>query len=514
MKYFILLSVVFLLFSCDTTTETIEFENELALIPYPKEITESSKGLQLSDSSKIYVSNDSLNSIAFLFRNELRTLTNVFVEISKEKDSKADVVFTLDKELGLNTYSIVVESEVNVRGGSVNALLMAKTTLLQLVEVQDEKLIFPIVSIKDSADSEYRGLMLDLARQEHTLEDVKQVIDLAAFYKTNYLHLHFSDYQAYTLPSTKYPKLTTSAFNYSWDELKWLESYSQERGVTIIPEIDIPGHSSPFVNAYPELFAIADVKDNPWIIHMGRDATYKALDDIIGELVGVFKSSPYFHIGGDEAIFDKVTKDETIQEYMKKHELGEDVHELYRHFLVRINDIVKKHNKQMCVWEGFRKEGTVEIPKDILVFAYETNRYLPNELVADGYSVINTSWKPLYVVNQKKWEPKTIYAWNLYNWGNWLPSAPSFTPIQLEKSALVKGAEMCAWEQAGKTEFPSLRKRLPAMNERIWNIEKVRTYDAFMDALSTTNEKLSLLSRNVLKDPMLVNYNFVKEDEN
>ena len=165
----------------------------------------------------------------------------------------------------------------------------------------------------------------------------------------------------------------------------------------------------------------------------------------------------------------------------------------------------------MCVWEGFRKEGQVPVPKDIIVYAFETNRYLPNDLVADGYTVVNTSWKPLYVVNKKKWEPKTIYNWNMWRWENWFPKAPSFTPIQVEEHPLIVGAQMCAWEQPEKVEFPSLRMRLPALNERIWNTEKQVPYEVFIQKLDETDKKLSLLVGDTRQDSLLHNYNFEKE---
>lgn len=387
---------------------------------------------------------------------------------------------------------------------------MAKTTLLQIASTEDDLLAFPLLQIRDFPDAAYRGLLIDLARSWHSTETIKKLIDLAAFYKSNHLHLHFTDYQSYTLPSEAYPLLATQGRSYSREELLDLEAYAQVRGVIIITELEVPGHSSPFVEKYPEIFAISDVKDNPWIIHMGREEVYEALDTIIGELTEIFRASPYFHIGGDETYLYKVIDDPEVQDYMKAHELGDDVHELYRHFLVRMNDIVKKHGKQMCVWEGFRREGHLEIPRDIIVFEFETNRYLPDHLIEDAYTVVNTSWKPLYVVNQKKWEPGTIYKWNLWRWENWFDQAPSIIPIQLEETDLIIGAEMCAWEQAEESEIPSLRKRLPAMNERIWNTHEIISYEDFMIRLDKTDERLSSLIEDDRQDSLLTGYNFIK----
>ena len=243
---------------------------------------------------------------------------------------------------------------------------------------------------------------------------------------------------------------------------------------------------------------------------MGKEEVYEAMDEIIGEVAQVFKATPYFHIGGDEAIFNKVDEDTAARAYMKKHQLGGDVHELYRHFLVRMNDIVKKHNKQMCIWEGFREKGTIEIPKDIIVYEFETNRYLPDMLVEDGYTVVNTSWKPLYVVNQKKWSPKTIYEWNMWRWENWWSKVPSFRPIQVKQSPLVIGAQMCSWEQAEEVEIPSLRKRLPAFSERVWNTDKRLPYKQFIKQLNLSDTVLSRLINDTRQDSLLIDYDFAE----
>ena len=97
---------------------------------------------------------------------------------------------------------------------------------------------------------------------------------------------------------------------------------------------------------------------------------------------------------------------------MKKYDLPNQ-HELYRQFLCRMDEIVKKHGKQMIVWEGFGRQGKIQIPKDIIVMAYEIRFYLPHDLVNDGYKVVNASWTPLYVVNDNRRPPAEIYAWNL-----------------------------------------------------------------------------------------------------
>lgn len=512
-KIILLSSIILLINSCDTTTSIREADYELTLLPQPKSITKDQKQVLVSEKSKLFSPQPEVYPLLEVCIAEIHKISGVMLTTTSSENKAADIIFEIDTSMTNEEYSIEINQTIKVTGGNYNALTKAKSTLLQLLEHEGNTLKFPFVKIKDSPDASYRGLMIDLARQWHEIQTIKKLIDLAAFYKINFVQLHFTDYQSYTLPSVKYKKLSTPNRHYSFEDLRDLEAYSQLRGVTIVPEIDVPGHSSPFVKKYPEIFAIKDTLSNPWIINMGKEEVYEALDYLIGELSTIFKATPYFHIGGDEAIFTKVKEDPNVKEYVKKHHLGDDVHELYRHFLVRMNEIVKKHNKQMCVWEGFRRNGDVKIPKDIIVFEFETNRYLPTDLIEDGYTVVNTSWKPLYVVNQKKWEPRTIYDWNMWRWENWYDKAPSYNPIQAKKSPLVIGAQMCAWEQAEEVEIPSLRKRLPVFVERIWNSEKKIPFEEVSKRVDVLDHRLSILIDDNRQDSVLNGYNFAKKIE-
>ncbi|MEM6800619.1 MAG: family 20 glycosylhydrolase [Bacteroidota bacterium] len=489
----LLLASLFIFPSCDQSTELLDKSLEVHLLPQAKVINQGNQALALTAESKIYAPDLAIMELAKVLSEEIEKLTDIPIAQTSSKGSDADILLEIDDNLEAENYRIEIDELVSVKAGSYQALAMAKSSLLQLLQKEEGKLIFPLLSLEDQADANFRGLMIDLARKWHSSETVLKLIDLAAFYKIKYLHLHFTDHQSFTFPSKAYPKLATFGRQYTVEELiKW-ENYSQARGVTIIPELEVPGHSMQFVMQYPEIFAIEDTAENKWIINMGKEEVYEAIDKITGEMLEIFSSTPYFHIGGDETYLHKVIDDPQVQAYIKAKGLKNDVHELYRHFLVRMNEMVKKHDKQMCVWEGFGPEGEIAIPKDILVFEFETNRYLPDQLVKDGYTVVNTSWKPLYVVNKRKWSPEEIYGWNMWRWENWWDKAPSFTPIQVEKTPLIIGAEMCAWEQPETAEIPSLRRRVAAFSERLWNTEGDLSKEDLLKLIDENDQRLSLL---------------------
>jgi len=511
-KFGIFIVLILISVSCAEKSNIKDVALASQIIPTPKEITIGAQALALNASDAITTTDTQLLPLLDVFKSELKTLTGFDLPIVQSTE-KASILFQIDAGMKKDTYRITVENSIIVKSGSYQSAAMARTTLLQMAHVKNEELLFPQIVLKDAPDAHYRGLLIDLARDWHSIETVKKLIDLASYYKTNYIQLHFTDDQSYTLPSKKYPKLPTPGRHYSFEDLKELEDYSQVRGVTIVPELEMPGHAKSFVDASPEIFGIKDFDENPYIINMGKEEVYSALEDLIAEIAPIFKSSPYFHIGGDEARFTKVMNDPDVKAYVKKHNLEEDVHELYRHFLVRMNEVVKKYDKQTCIWEGFAREGKIKIPKDMVVFEFESLYQLPNELIDDGYTVVNASWKPLYVVNEKKWEPKTIYDWNLWQFQNWWSRSPATAnPIQLEETPQIIGAQMCTWEQPQEVEFKSLRKRLPAMNERIWNTKNSLPYDEFMKRLERTDDKLSVLTNDSEQDSLLIGHNH-KEPE-
>ncbi len=486
--------------SCSYNTRILNISSQHDIIPLPKEIEPLKKSLLITEGSKIYYQEQELASLVEIFQNELKVLCLKSYEAASSGRAKSSILFSIDSSLAADEYKISIDRIVNVRAGSYQAAAMAKATLLQIMTSTDEGIVLPRLHISDQPGAKYRGLLVDVARKWHSIETVKKVVDLCSYYKINYLQLHFTDDNSCTLPSKAFPELPTEGRHYTFAQLTEMEQYSQQRGVTIIPEIEMPGHSSSINNSYPEIFSVKGHSSGQYIMNIGKEEVYESLDLIIGEMTTIFKSSPYFHIGADETKLSLLEEDPDVQTYMRDNKLGTDINELYRHFIVRMNDIVKKHGRQMCIWEGFAKEGYVKIPKDIIIFEFETSYQLPGDLLNDGYTVVNTSWKPLYVVNGRKWSPEQIYGWNMWRWEHFFASRPSFKPIQCNKTDRVIGAQMCSWEQDESIEFPSIRRRLPALSERVWSPEAKLPVDDFMRRLERTDSILSILQNDKRQD--------------
>ena len=304
------------------------------------------------------------------------------------------------------------------------------------------------MSIDDAPHSDYRGLMINVARKQHSIATLKQMVELCRLYKVRYLQLHLTDDQAFMFPSRAYPKLNTKnehgRKSYTLHELKDLVAYADQRNVTIVPEYEMPGHSATSNRAMHDLFIIAKTKpyEHHASINFCKEDVMRAVATVTGEMCEVFKSSPYFHIGGDEADLALAGQNADFKAAMKKYDLPNQ-HELYRRFLCQMDEIVKQNGKQMIVWEGFGRGGKVKIPKDVIVMAYEIRFYMPGDLVNDGYKVINAAWTPLYVVNKNCRPPEEIYAWNLYQFKPY-NAKPTERGRLVQPNDNVIGAQLCA----------------------------------------------------------------------
>jgi hexosaminidase len=520
-KLFFLILLIIVI-SCKDKN-SIKYYPIIEIVPSPKEIlkNQENEALELKNTISVFIKSQDSKKFFDLFINDLKVVFSQNLYFKRSDKINSDINFVIDKNLDNEEYKIEIDKNISVVGGSYNAITMAKSSLIQIIKLKNNNtLILPKSKIYDRPDSSYRGLMIDLSRMWHNLESIRNVIDLASLYKIRYLQLHLSDDQAFVFPTESFPNLPTPDRPYSKKDFRKLVEYAKVRGVTIIPEIDVPGHSKQFIETYPEIFDVDNGVKKSNVINIANEKVYKALDKIIEEVAEVFYNSPYIHMGADEAKLNLYKNVKEVKSFMKKNKLGDDVHELYRYFIVRINEIVKKHNKQMLVWEGFRKDGKIKIPKDIIVFEFETLYNHPKNLIEDGYSVVNTSWTPLYAVfggvknkmaQRAVWSPERIYKWNKWRWEHFSKTVPAYHPIQLEETPQVIGGQMCSWEQSGDAEIPVLRKRLPLFSERVWNDMPSKTFEEIFSTVERIDKILSLIINDTRQDSILIGYNFKKD---
>ena len=413
-------------------------------------------------------------------------------------------------------YFISVKDEIVITVGNVVGINHAFATLLQLAEIKDGKIVFPKVLIEDYPDSEWRGISQDLARCYHEIEYLYAIADLCWLLKINRLQLHLTDDQAVRFPFSKLPNAVDEE-HYTKEQLKDFDDYCFERGITVVPEIDAPGHSRAFNLAYPDLFGpppcTAEQQMLPEFcmytgIIQAEERTFDLLKDMYTEVAKVFPNSPYIHIGGDEAKLVLWDLHKPTVEYKEKHNL-KDNRELYGHFVARICNIILEIGRIPVVWEGFPKECNHMIPKETVVFSWESLYQLAPELLSGGFKIINASWKPLYLVNPKfKWDADVILDWEKNVWTHWWDASPAYKePIVVSKSSPVLGGQLCVWGDCMqkaraydkrhtmiKDEFDEILLRLPALAEKTWNSYGNPDKENFKEAY----DKLSCLYNSII----------------
>ncbi len=447
------------------------------------------------------------------FRKHIPVLVNTASKIFEAEFSEGEGGITLlfDRDIKPGAYKIKADDGVfEISASDDEGILYGMASVLQYTEVKNGEITVKKVEIEDYADKPYRGLMVDLARQWHMPYTIFKYIDLCFFYKIKHLHLHFCDNERYTLPSKKYPKLNKPGNYYTEEEVKAFCEYAKERGVILIPEVEMPGHTRILNECYPEVFScelsedgfemkseVGAVITSKNIICAGSEKSYKAMCELIDEALELFGDFPYIHFGGDEAAIKVWNSCKHCRDYMEKHGIR-DEKELYSEYTGRMAKYILSKGKTPIVWEGFPEEYMDYIPKETLVILWENHYNTPEALLGAGFKLINCSWKPLYVVNHyvQNWSPFKLLEWNTYNWQHWWnQSRACENPIQLEPTEQVLGAQLCAWELTYEQEISRVIENLTVVSERTWNETPESTPGSFHGKLIDITYKSGRLVR-------------------
>ncbi len=243
-----------------------------------------------------------------------------------------------------------------------------------------------------------------------------------------------------------------------------------ERGVTLIPELDVPGHSSKLVSSYPQVFGSL----SSGTIDFQLPSCVAGVKTLISEMLDVFQSATYFHIGGDES--------------------GHSHLPAFPGFVAELNTHVRSTGRTTLMWEGFGP-GT-PIPQDILVLNWESSYFPPDAMLQAGFTVINAGWDPLYVVDHYPWVQytyvgqKRLFEFDPYTFGHVAPGYPASSGITVPTSSDIPGAELCWWEGRGTHAVPILRHRVPALAAILWNVDGERDFGSFKQRFATVNKRL------------------------
>ncbi len=456
------------------------------IIPYPQKVVNGQGSLELKQSQfeiGLPVEADHLFPIIE------KDFFNLY-GLNLQKNKEAAIQFKINPDLAEEEYTLEISDRIYIRGKSASSLLSGWASLLQLVQSFNNTFKWPKLTINDQPHLAYRGLLVDVARKFQSIASLEQIVDMCRWYKINYIQLHLNDDQLFVFPSDAYPNLATKGSSYSKAELLGLVKYAQERGVVFVPELDAPGHTGTMRKAYPELFGTVELG----MLDVANPKAIEAVKVIAGEMMEVFHTSPYFHIGADEVWmrnFEKLPR--TIKAVQDKG--FDNPHDLYLDYIIQMHEYVKSKGLQTIMWESFKGKGSkkVTIPNEILVYAWETMYQTPTSLRDNGYTLLNASWKPVYITPTIRWTLKQIYDWNIWRWEHFLPQAPAWNSIQFMEAdhRKVVGTQLCAWEMTEEMTLPAIQERLAGLSENAWNVKKAKNYDHFKNRFDEQDQKLT-----------------------
>ncbi len=385
------------------------------------------------------------------------------------------------------SYTLEVNATaVRIQAADTLGAMHALQTLVQLVQPGDSGYVVPAVTIQDAPRFRWRGLMIDCSRHFEPIDVLKRNIDAMAAVKLNVFHWHLTDDQGFRIESKVFPKLTANGSDglfYTQEEARGLIRYARDRGIRVVPEFEMPGHSTAWLVAYPELasgpapdgirreFGISDVAIDPT-----REETYKFLEQFLGEMAGIFPDS-YLHIGGDETPAPEWKTNPKIVQFKKAHDLA-DNDALQAYFNGRVLAILAKLNRRMVGWDEIFNPA---LPKDVVVQSWRGEASLAKG-AQQGYQGVLSA--PYYLDGMK---PAGVHYL--------ADPVPADTKLSTEQQKLILGGEVCMWAEHldQRTIDSRIWPRTAAISERFWSAQSVRDVDDMYARLTGVSLELESL---------------------
>ncbi|QHS63680.1 beta-N-acetylhexosaminidase [Chitinophaga agri] len=484
-------------------------QSNYSIIPKPASVQPASGRFELGRQTVLVAQTDAARKNADLFNEFLWNRYGIKLTISREISGRAIILEDQGDAAAPEAYNLAVTPErIMIRGGSAGCFYGLQS-VLQLIEEQNGGLSVPAVTVADKPEFGYRGVMIDVARHFFSLDEMKKIVDLMAYFKFNRLHWHLTDDQGWRLEIKKYPKLTqVSAWRdssilgqygdfkpfvydgvkhggyYTQEEARDLVRYAADRKITILPEIELPGHSTAVLAAYPQFGCKDTTYHVPgyWGVHYAiycpKEETFRFLEDVLTEVMAIFPGE-YIHVGGDEVPKEHWKESSFAQNMIKKQQL-KDEHELQSYFISRIEKFLNKNGRRLVGWDEIL-EGGLAPNATVMSWRGEKGGIAAARM---GHDVIMTPNSHLYIDHyqskNKEEEPTAI--------GGFLPleRVYSYHPrpdsLTAEQQQHVLGVQANLWTEYigtnNKLEY-MLFPRMLALSEVAWTARGQRNYDDF-----------------------------------
>jgi len=380
------------------------------IIPMPKSVVNGDGQFQLSSNSVIGVNNTTLLPLANYLQTELQKWDKIALPVDQNEDNALIDLQLIQKEELPGSYNLKISNnKITISSASKQGVFYGLISLMQMVKAQPQAtaVSLPVVEIGDAPRFQWRGFMLDESRHFFGKEKVKQLLDWMAFYKLNKFHWHLTDVNGWRIEIKKYPKLTSiggignktdtlaEARYYTQDDIREIVAYAAERFITVIPEIDMPGHATAANRAYPEYSGGSTVKYPNFTFDPANEKTYQFLTDILKETNSLFPAG-MIHLGGDEVALgiQAWAGRPTIMNMMADKRF-QDLADLEHYFFKRMADTVTAMGDKILCWD---EAAETDLPADkTIVFWWRQN--VPSQLalaLQKKYQVVLCPRLPLY----------------------------------------------------------------------------------------------------------------------
>jgi hexosaminidase len=388
---------------------------------------------------------------------------------------------------------LISESGAKLTAPGPLGVLHGLQTFLQLVETTASGFSVPVVTIKDTPRFAWRGLLIDVGHRFIPLDVLKRNLDGMAAVKMNVLHWHLYDNEGFRIESKRFPKLQEAGSDglyYTQDEIREFVAYAHDRGIRVVPEFEMPGHSRSLFVGYPELAS----GPGPYKIEPGgidaimdptREEIYKFIDTFIEEMAKLFPDD-YFHIGGDEVNGNQWTANPKIQAFMRSHGMKTN-QDLQAYFNQRLQKILSKHRKIMMGWDEVLHP---DLPKTVVVQSWRGQQSLATA-AQQGYRSLLSFGYYLDLM----WPASQHYAVD--------PMSGAAASLSPEEKSRILGGEACMWSEWVTPENIDSRiwPRNAAIAERLWSSPEVQDPGSMytrLDKLSRRLEWLGLTHRSFM----------------
>jgi hexosaminidase len=405
--------------------------------------------------------------------------------LTLDVDGPGQAIQSLDED---ESYTLnITPSGATIHAATTVGAMRGLTTLQQLIQQAPDKTNFlPALTIDDSPRFRWRGLMIDTGRHFQPVEVIERNLDAMAAVKLNVFHWHLTEDQGFRIESKIYPYLTkrgSDGLFYTQAQAREIIAYAAARGIRVVPEFDMPGHTRSWFVGYPMLasahgpynirreFGVDDAAMDP-----SRESTFVFLDKFLGEMAALFPD-PYMHVGGDESNGKQWKSNPNVRAFMRAHHL-KDTAALQTYFEGRVLKILEKHHKHMVGWDEILNP---QLPKDAIIQSWRGPEGL-YEAVRAGHQAILS--QPYYLDGMKSAE--THYL---------ADPLPTDSGLTLDQQALVLGGETCMWgEHINALSIDSrIWPRTAATAERFWSPQSVTDINDMYRRLEVESARLELL---------------------